>query len=739
MKRFYTLLISIALLLTSTVKADEGMWLPALINQLNIGTMTEMGLELTADDIYSLNHSSLKDAIVALDYGSCTAELVSAKGLLLTNHHCGYGEIQEHSSTEHDYLSDGFWAMSMDEELSNPGKTATFLIRMEDVTERIISQLSDTLTEMERWKKIDEISQTISKEVSDSIYDARVESLFKANKFYLFVYETFRDIRLVGAPPSDIGKFGGDVDNWMWPRHTGDFSIFRIYTGPDGNPADYSEDNIPLVPKHFLPVSTDGVTEGDFTMILGYPGSTSRYLTSYGVKEVLDVKNPARIKIRTKKLELMKEGMDESDKVRIQYASKYSRSSNYWKYSIGQNKGLKRLKVYEQKQATEQEFMDWANQNEDRKAKYGDALNLIKKSYEQNAKANKAMSYFYEAVFGGGEILPISNRAMNLYRTMKSTPDDTEKINGIVDKLRKRMDNFYKDYNVPIDKKITAALLKIYHDDIAKEYQPDIYTLIEKKFKGDYNKYVNYMFAKSIFADKTKMDAFLNKPSTKTLDKDPAFKAMESFVKMYYIIYQETQELSYDKKKGERLFLAGLMEMNPDKAYYPDANSTMRLTYGTVCDYYPADAVHYNYYTTLKGVMEKDDPTSDDFFAVPDKLKEIYKNKDYGQYGEGDIMKVCFTTNNDITGGNSGSPVMNGKGELVGIAFDGNWEAMSGDIAFEPKLQRCINVDIRYVLLIIDKFAGCTRLIDEMNLVSHKNNETPANSKEPEKENALMN
>lgn len=725
MKKLYAILISLGLL-TSLSFADEGMWLPALISQLNIGTMTEMGLELSAEDIYNINKSSLKDAIVALDYGSCTAELVSNKGLLLTNHHCGYGELQEHSSVEHDYLTDGFWAMSMTDELPNPGKTATILIKMEDVTEKIMSELNDTMSEPERWEKIRELSKQIEEEEKgETHYEVSVESLFKANRFFVFVYETFLDIRLVGAPPSTIGKFGGDIDNWMWPRHTGDFSIFRIYTAPDGKPAEYSKDNIPYIPKHHLPISLDGIQEGDFAMVMGYPGSTQRYLSSFGVKNVLEQINPARIKIRTKKLELMKKDMDVSDKVRIQYASKYSRSANYWKYSIGQNKGLKRLKVYEQKQQLEKDFLSWVNENEERKAKYGDAISLIENSYSKNEKISYTYSYLQEAVFRGGEVFSFANRTKSLYNELKSNADDAEAIAVEIEKTKTRTKNFFKNYNAPTDKKVTAALLKMYYNDIEKQYHPSVYAIVEKKYKGNFEKYVDYIFSKSIFVDEEKMGAFLANPNTKALDKDPAFRLMLSFVDIYYKVYQLNQEYADDRNEGERLFLAGLLEMHPDKAFYPDANSTMRLTYGKVCDYIPADAVHYNYYTTLKGVVEKDDPSGDNFFDVPAKMEEIYKNKDYGIYGEGDVMKVCFTTDNDITGGNSGSPVMNSQGELIGIAFDGNWEAMSGDIAFEPAIQRCINVDIRYVLLVIDKLAGAKHLVDEMTLITNKDDLTP--------------
>ncbi len=564
MKKIYTILIGLGLLFNSSLHADEGMWLPTLISQLNMGTMTELGLKLSAEDIYNINESSLKDAIVALDHGSCTAELVSDKGLLLTNHHCGYGEIQEHSSEKHDYLSDGFWAMSLDEELPNPGKTATLLIKMEDVTDKIMSELSDSLSEQERWKKIEETSnKIIEEEKGDTHYEVRVESLFRDNKFYLFVYETFLDVRLVGAPPSTIGKFGGDIDNWMWPRHTGDFSMFRIYTGPDGKPAEYSKENIPYVPKHHIPVSLDGVEEGDFAMVFGYPGRTQRYLTSYGVKNVLESKNPGRIKIRTKKLELMKEDMDASNKVRIQYASKYSRSANYWKSSIGQNKGLKRLKVYDKKKQLENEFVSWVNENDERKAKYGEAIPLIENAYKKNEELSYTSNYIFEAIFGGGEILSFTNKTKLLYKTLKNDPNNAEAINSEIANIKSRTERFFKDYNAPTDKKITAALLKMYYEDVDKKYHPSVFSVIEKKYKGSFEKFVDHMFAKSIFVDEAKMNEFLNEPYIKTLEKDPPFQIMLSFADIYYNVFQESQQYGNDRRKGERLFLAGLAELLP--------------------------------------------------------------------------------------------------------------------------------------------------------------------------------
>ncbi|MCB0804263.1 MAG: S46 family peptidase [Bacteroidales bacterium] len=714
--KYFVFAFALLIGIKTTVKADEGMWVPLFIESLNYQEMKEMGLKLTADQIYSTNHSSLKDAIAIFGRG-CTSEVISDQGLLLTNHHCGYGQIQAHSSVEHDYLTEGFWAESMEDELPNPGLTATFLIRIEDVTAKVLNEVNDDMTEEERYEKIRSASDELKTQATDGThYNAMVRSFFEGNEYYMFVYETYNDVRLVGAPPSSVGKYGADTDNWMWPRHTGDFSIFRIYTDKDGNPAEYSEDNIPLKPRHFLPVSIAGVEKGDFAMIMGYPGSTQRYLTSWGVKMALDISNQTVVDVRDKKLKIMMEDMQADPAVRIKYASKYARTSNYWKYFIGQTKGLKRLKVYDKKKALEEDFRNWVGQNAQREEKYGEALDLIASAYDQISKYEKVRIYQREAIMRGSEIIGFAADFSDLKR-MLGEDTEQEKIDAEIQKLKEEAVDYFKDYNLPTDKKLLAAMMEMYHKNIPADQQPDYLKEINKKYKGDYDTYAEKVFDKSVFTSLESVNAFLDSPSAKKIDKDPAYEAAKAF-NNFYVQELRPQTLdAYDKlDKGNRLFVAGLREMQPDKKFYPDANFTMRLTYGQVLDYYPADAVHYNYYTTLEGVMEKEDPNNWEF-VVPEKLKELYNEKDYGPYGEGDVMKVCFLTNHDITGGNSGSPVINGRGELIGLAFDGNWEAMSGDIAFEPELQRTINVDIRYVLFIIDKYAGAKRLIDEMKIV----------------------
>jgi len=713
MKKLTTLLLGISLIFSTTAKADEGMWLLPLIQKLNIGKMTELGLQLTAEDIYSINNSSIKDAIVIFG-GGCTGEIVSPEGLLLTNHHCGYGSIQSHSSVEHDYLTDGFWAMSKEEELATPGLSVTFLQYITDVSDRVKAELKDDMTEAERANAIRDIARKIQGEVEgDEFTRAQVQPFFGGNQFFLLVYTTYRDVRFVGAPPSSVGKFGADTDNWMWPRHTGDFSVFRVYMSPDGKPANYSADNVPLAPKHYLPVSMKGVTEGDFSMVMGYPGGTTRYMTSYEVDDVLSITHPNRIKIRGIRQELMLEDMLADPKVRIQYSSKYSGSTNYWKFSIGQSQGLKRLKVKEDKKALEDEFMKWIAMDPKLQAKYGEALNLIKTSIEGQAPYNNASQYITECLTRGIEIFSLANQFTRLEDLLNE--GKTEEAKTMADRIKGNLDGFYKDYNAPTDHKIAAALLKLYAEDVPAEFHPDIYTLINKKYKGDYQKFADAMFATSIFADKARLEAFLANPSKKVLNKDLALMTSKSVFAKSGEIRQQLGKYTTDLAKGQRLWMAGLMEMQKDRVFYPDANFTMRMTYGSVLAYDPQDAVHYKYYTTLDGVMQKEDPNNWEFVVAP-KLKELYEAKDFGPYGEGDVMKVCFITNNDITGGNSGSPVINGKGELIGLAFDGNWEAMSGDIAFEPDLQRCICVDVRYVLFIMDKYAGAKHLIDEMTL-----------------------
>lgn len=716
MKKFLAIVAFIMVLSPTIVKADEGMWLPALLEKLNINQMKAEGCALSADDIYSINHSSLKDAVVALDHGSCTAELISADGLLLTNHHCGFDEIQEHSTVEHDYLKDGFWARSKDEELPNPHKSASFLIRFEDVSDKILPALSDTMTEDQRIQKVREIASKIEKDaVGDDPYEARVQPLYNENRYYLFVYETFRDIRLVAAPPQSMGKFGGDTDNWMWPRHTDDFSMFRIYCDKDGKPAPYSKDNVPYKPKYHLTISLDGYKKDDFAMVMGYPGSTNRYKTSYGIEYTMNVTNPIRIKIREAKLGIIKDFMKTSQKDKIMYAAKYARSSNYYKYSIGQNEGLRHLDVIAKKKALEDQFTTWVNADPQREAKYGKALGMIADAYK-DIDDEVAFEYMVEGMIRGPEIFYFAYRTRPLFDALKANKG-SEHTSLASDRVKDGLDEFFKDYDSQTDQKVAAALFKIYEENVKPQFYPPFFKTVQTKYKNDFDKYTKDLYASSIFGSKEKLVKFFEKPKANLLEKDPIFQVSLEIFRMMGVINDQNSKTTEELDQGNRLFLGGLMEMEKDKTFYPDANSTMRLTYGTVGDYDPRDAVHYSYFTTLKGYIEKEIP-GDDEFDVPAKLKELYYAKDFGRYADEDgTLHTCFTTNNDITGGNSGSPVINGKGQLIGIAFDGNWEAMSGDLAYEKDIQKCICVDIRFVLWTIDKMAGAQNLIDEMTIV----------------------
>ncbi|SMO69342.1 dipeptidyl-peptidase 7. Serine peptidase. MEROPS family S46 [Saccharicrinis carchari] len=716
MKKLSILFFAFIIGFAGTLKADEGMWLLPLIKKLNMNKMQEMGLELSAEDIYSVNNSSMKDAIVIFG-GGCTGELISDQGLILTNHHCGYGDIQALSSEENNYLKDGFWANSLDEELHAEGLSVTFLKKMEEVTDRVFEGIDEAEGIDKRNELISKNISAITKEASEgNDYTIRVQSFFEGNQYFLVAYEKFNDVRFVGAPPSSIGKFGHDTDNWMWPRHTGDFSLFRVYADKDGKPADYSKDNVPFKPANHLPISLKGAQSGDFAMTLGYPGSTSRYLTSWGIKERMDVINDSRIVPRGVKQELWREDMMASEKVNIQYASKYSRSSNYWKNSIGMNRGLERLKVVDEKQKLEKEFANWVAASTERTAEYGEVLSNLEKVYSNRASDLKAQNYLVECMLRGTEIIALGTRAIQLEKELAQ--GNKERVAQIAEAITESLDGFFKDYNVSTDHKVFATMLELYHNKIDAQYHPSFFTeVVEKKHKGDFKKYGDWVFRKSMFVDKNELETFLAAPKLKTLRKDPVFIAALSTMDMYRQIYGKVSVTNTVENENNRLFLKGLMEMYPDKVFYPDANFTMRLSYGKVGNYKPKDAVIYEYFTTLAGVIEKHVP-GDFEFEVPEKLIELYQNKDYGQYADVDgTMRVCFTTDNDITGGNSGSPVINGNGELFGLAFDGNWEAMSGDVTFETELQKCINVDIRYVLFIIDKFAGATNLIDEMTLV----------------------
>lgn len=711
------ILLTLAILIgfAPMAKADEGMWILPLLSKLNIGQMQEKGLKLTAEDIYSINQSCIKDAIVIFGRG-CTGEMISDKGLVLTNHHCGYSSIQSLSAVDHNYLEDGFWAKSTIEEIPAPGLTVTFLKRMEDVTAEVTKEVTAEMPELERQKVVQAAIQGIVKKNTEGTnYNGLIRSFFGGNQYFLMIYEVFTDVRLVGTPPSSIGKFGHDTDNWMWPRHTGDFSMFRVYASPDGKPASYSAQNVPYKPAHHLPISLKGNKMGDYAMTIGFPGSTDRYLTSWGINERMNVVNRSRIEPRGVKQDIWLADMQSNEKINIQYAAKYAQSSNYWKNSIGMNRGLKNLDVPAKKQALEAQFAQWVNTDAQRTAIYGNVLTELEKNYKAREPFMLANAFLNECMTRGTEIFAFSMSARDLEKALKA--NDTEAIKASTQKLKDAATAFYKDYSATTDEKVMAALLAEYATKIDKAWYPAFYQTIASKYKNNYAAYAANVFKKSIFASEASLNAFLAKPSHKKLMADPAFVAANNITDLQSKLFQSMTDFNLQIERNVRLFQAGLQAMQPDKVFYSDANFTMRLSYGSIGDYSPRDGVSYKHFTTLDGVMEKEDSTNWEF-VVPAKLKELHKNKDYGQYADADgSMHVCFTSNNDITGGNSGSPVINANGELFGLAFDGNWEAMSGDIAFETQLQKCINVDIRYVLFIIDKYAGATNLINEMTII----------------------
>jgi hypothetical protein len=718
MKKLIFLLLT-NLVLFSSLFADEGMWIPLLMEKYNYEDMKAKGFKLTAEDIYSINNASMKDAIVIFG-GGCTGEMISNQGLLITNHHCGYGNVQQHSSLEHDYLTNGFWAMSKSEELSNPGLKVTFLISMSDVTERVLQDVTEDMTESKRMEIIERnISLLEERAVEGTHYEALVESFYEGNQYFIFVNEVFTDVRLVGAPPSAIGKFGGDTDNWMWPRHTGDFSLFRVYCDKDGKPANYSEDNIPYVPKKHFPISIKGVAKGDFTMVYGYPGTTTEYLPSFAVDMIQNETDPARILIRGKKLDIINAAMNSDPLIRIQYSAKAASIANGWKKWIGEIKGLKRLDAIVVKQQYEAGFTKWVQNDRGLYAKYGTLLSEYENIYKNLSPYSLGMTYINEAGLGSEAIL-LALRLRSLENVKNSTPTNLETLKK--DAVAKGKAHF-KDYNEATDKKIFTEMIKLYYENVPVEFHPAYFANFEKITKKATDKYAafaDYCFSKSVLTNQDKFDNFVNNLSTKSykvLLKDPVYMLMKDFVSVYQNKLAGPYEDYYTKLDSlNRVYMKAQMEYQPNELFYPDANFTLRITYGKVDDYCPADGIEYDYFTTLDGIIEKDNPQIYDY-DVPDKLKELYYAKDFGQYADKDgKMHVAFIGTNHTTGGNSGSPVINANGELIGINFDRNWEGTMSDIMYDPEMCRNITLDIRYALFIIDKYAGASHLIEEMDL-----------------------
>ena len=711
MKRLSLFITIILTLAVGIVRAGEGMWIPMLL-QYNEKEMQEMGMRITAEDIYSINHSSLKDAIVLFG-GGCTGEIVSDYGLLLTNHHCGYDYIQKHSSVEHDYLTNGFWAMNRGEELPCPGLSVIFLREMRDVTEKVLHNVTDDMTEAERQEAINENMKKLVAEVEKTTpYKVSIKPYFLGNEYYLLLNEEYTDVRLVGCPPSNIGKFGGDTDNWVWPRHTGDFSIFRVYADKEGHPADYSQDNVPYKPAKHLDISLKGAEEGDFAFVFGYPARTSEYLPAVAVDQEANVIDPIAVDLRGKILDIYNTYQEKDKKVRIQYASKHAGLGNGWKKWMGVTEGINHFHGVEKKRFFEESFQEWCLASRQRYL----YINLLK-NFEQKYKELEPYRVAYTYLTNAGlniEIMSFAGNFSMLSQVTKETPQ--EEIDKMIASLKEASAEFFKDYYQSIDEEVTRTMLTEYLDNQPADFRPSFLNEIK-----DVNAYVATLFSKSMFCNEEKVNAFLDnfKPNqAKKLQKDPALMAFESLISFYREEINPKMRPINDELAGmQRLYMKGQMLMQPEKRLFPDANFTLRVTYGKVEGFKPQDGKTYKHFTTLEGIMEKENPDIYDYVVEP-RLKELYNNKDYGRYADKDgKMHVAFTASVHTTGGNSGSPILNADGQLLGLNFDRYWEGTMSDLIYDPDICRNISVDIRYVLFIIDKFAGAGHLIDEMTIV----------------------
>ena len=718
MKKILCILAAVAVF-AGSVRADEGMWMLPLLQKMNSKAMKDLGCKLSAKQIYDMNNSSLKDAIVQFG-GGCTGEIISSDGLLITNHHCGYGSIQKLSSVEHDYLKDGYWAMNRSEELPCEGLTVTFLEYMKDVTESIEKASKKAMKKYRDSTNVEELAaKAAEKAIEEMVADAKkrnpdcnvdIVPFYNDNVIYLIVSKEYKDVRFVGAPPSSIGKFGADTDNWMWPRHTGDFSMFRVYAGKNNKPAEYSPANVPLRTRNsHLKISIAGIEEGDYTMIMGYPGRTTRFQTSPELKFQIE-QNDIRIAARTVRQEVMLADMLADPKVKIQYASKYSSSTNGWKKWQGMKLAFDKLNIIGRAEQEENAFSRWVNENDKRKAKYETALDDLANGVAAGRKDNLAFTTAYESIFKI-ELTTFALSLSNMFsRNVVAGKDSVAALNDAL----KAVTAAYNDYSVATDRKVAKAMMKFYRENAAPENYPA--GLSEDFATMDIDAFVDNLFDSSDFTSKEKLEKAVAEKGTGIFE-DPACAVGKSIYAQTLAANVRASKSEEDLAAARKTYTAGLLEWKKGEPSYPDANFTMRLTYGTVGGYSPKDAVIYKHYTTLDGVMEKEDPDNWEF-VVPEKLKHLWKTRDFGKYAMKDgKMPVAFLSNNDITGGNSGSPVLNANGELIGLAFDGNWESMSSDVMFEPELQRCINVDIRYVLFIVEKFGGAKWLIDEMDIV----------------------
>ena len=706
------ILIVACSLFTLTGQADEGMWMLGNLNKQTRKTMKELGLQMPADKLYNPKKPSLKDAVVSFG-GFCSGVVVSEDGLVFTNHHCGFSSVQQHSSVEHDYLKDGFVARSRAEELPNPELYVRFLLRTEDVTKRVLGAVKPSMNEMERSSAVDSMMMVIGGEVSlkDSTLLGVVDAYYGGNEFWLSVYRDFNDVRLVFAPPSSVGKFGWDTDNWIWPRHTGDFCVFRIYADRKNRPADYSPDNVPYHPEYVAPISLDGYKEGSFCMTIGYPGSTERYLSSFGIEEMMNNSNQAQIDIRGVKQAIWKREMDSKDSIRIKYASKYDESSNYWKNSIGVNRAIRKLGILEKKREMEQEIRRWIQQNPDEREKLLQLFTDLELNYKNRREVNRAQAYFIESFLYGPELVQLALKILNF---------DFEGEQKTVIAALKDIVEQYSNLDLDIDKEVFTALLKEYRLKVDTTFLPEIYHTIAQKYNGDEKAFVDSLYASSELTTPRGLKRFLERDTTYQIFDDPAISLGIDMLTMLFDMNMQMQAPTTEIIRGERLLNGVIRRMYTSRNFYPDANSTMRLSFGTVCGYTPFDGAEYDYYTTTKGVLEKVKAHVDDVdFAVQPEVLSLLSSGNFGRYAdEKGEMKVCFISNNDITGGNSGSAMFNSKGELLGLAFDGNWEAMGSDILYEPKMQRTIGVDVRYILFMIEKYGKAGNLIQELNILN---------------------
>jgi len=719
MKQFCTraILLGLLLILASLpLRATEGMWLPLLLGQLNEAEMQAMGMKMTAEDIYSVNKSSLKDAVVQFG-GGCTGEIISNQGLLLTNHHCGFGAIQYHSSVENDYLKDGFWAMSQEEELPVPNLTAMFIVRMEDVTKKILEGVTEGMTEQEREKIVQQNMSKVKGEATKGThYGAIVKPFFYGKEYYLFVTETFTDVRLVGAPPSSIGKFGGDTDNWVWPRHTGDFSIFRVYAGADNKPAEYSKSNKPFKPRHHLPINLKGVKEGDFSMVFGFPGTTEQYLTAQEVEFRTERINPARINLRRELLDIVDATMARDAASRIKYAAKQARIANAYKKWIGQNQGLKEEKSVQYKKDLEKKFTEALAKDPEMQRRYGDVLPRLRKLHEENKKYDFASNFFIELYYYGGEITRFTREFFPIVNELE-TIEKMGKLEDYQKQVRSKIKSHFKDYDAGTDQKMLAIALQRYSEEVAPELLPEELKNLHKKYKGDYKAIAAYIFEKSKFTTPEGAKSYIDNPNPKKLKKDPAYRLAKSIFDAYFNKIRPQAE-AYEAERAllMRDYVDAQRQLMKDKKFWPNANSTLRVAYGKVSGSSPRDGMAYLPFTTLDGIMQKYIP-GDREFDVPQKLIELYEKKDYGQYAHNGKLPVAFTASNHTTGGNSGSPVIDGEGRLIGLNFDRSWESTMSDLHFVERRCRNIAVDVRYILWCVDKLAGAGHLVEEMTLV----------------------